>query len=44
MPRLAAIALGWGGLAAIVYAALSFTANTPFPGSAALMPTLGAAA
>jgi peptidoglycan/LPS O-acetylase OafA/YrhL len=39
-----AAAIGWLGVAAIVYASLSFTATTPFPGSAALIPTLGAAA
>ena len=42
--RLAAAALGWAGLAAIVYATLEFSATTRFPGSAALVPTLGAAA
>lgn len=44
LPRLAAAALGWAGLGAIVYAALAFGAETPFPGVAALLPTLGAAA
>ncbi|HEY1853842.1 MAG TPA: acyltransferase family protein [Solirubrobacterales bacterium] len=42
--RAPAALLGWAGLAAIVYAVLEFNANTPFPGSAALVPTLGAAA
>jgi peptidoglycan/LPS O-acetylase OafA/YrhL len=41
--QVAAAALGWAGLAAIVYAAISFDATTPFPGTAALLPTLGAA-
>jgi peptidoglycan/LPS O-acetylase OafA/YrhL len=41
--RLPGAVLGWAGLAAIVYAAVAFDAATPFPGSAALMPTLGAA-
>jgi peptidoglycan/LPS O-acetylase OafA/YrhL len=41
-PALAA-ALGWAGLAAIVYAAVAFDAATPFPGMAALAPTLGTA-
>jgi peptidoglycan/LPS O-acetylase OafA/YrhL len=41
--RLAGAALGWAGLAAIVYAAIAFDASTPFPGTAALLPTLGAA-
>ena len=36
--------LGWGGLAAIGYAALTFDASTTFPGASALVPTLGAAA
>ncbi|MBB3752995.1 peptidoglycan/LPS O-acetylase OafA/YrhL [Mycolicibacterium sp. BK634] len=40
-PRAAAIA-GWAGLAMIVFACLWFTAATPFPGTAALVPTLGA--
>jgi peptidoglycan/LPS O-acetylase OafA/YrhL len=44
LPRHAAAAIGWLGLAAIVYASLAFTATTPFPGVAALVPTLGAAA
>ncbi|MBS1888064.1 MAG: acyltransferase [Actinobacteria bacterium] len=44
LPRLGAVALGWAGVAAIVYASLAFTAQTSFPGTAALVPTLGAAA
>jgi peptidoglycan/LPS O-acetylase OafA/YrhL len=44
LPRHAAAAIGWLGLAAIVYACLAFTATTPFPGVAGLVPTLGAAA
>jgi peptidoglycan/LPS O-acetylase OafA/YrhL len=44
LPRHGAAAIGWLGLAAIVYACLAFTATTPFPGVAALVPTLGAAA
>ncbi|MDN5764209.1 MAG: acyltransferase [Humibacillus sp.] len=36
--------LVWCGLAAILYAAVLFTGETPFPGTAALVPTLGAAA
>ena len=35
---------GWLGLAAIGWSAVMFTAETQFPGSAALVPTLGAAA
>lgn len=37
------VALAWAGLAAIVVACATFDAATPFPGSAALLPTLGAA-
>ncbi|HVW47184.1 MAG TPA: acyltransferase family protein [Solirubrobacterales bacterium] len=44
LPRLGAVALGWLGVAAIVYASFAFTAETTFPGTAALIPTLGAAA
>ncbi len=40
-PRTAAIA-GWTGLGMIVLACLWFTATTPFPGTGALLPTLGA--
>jgi peptidoglycan/LPS O-acetylase OafA/YrhL len=36
--------VAWSGLAAIVFASLVFGAETPFPGPAALLPTLGAAA
>ena len=43
IPRAAAAALGWAGLAAIAYAAFAFDATTPFPGTAALLPTVGAA-
>jgi peptidoglycan/LPS O-acetylase OafA/YrhL len=44
MPRMAAAALGWTGVAAIVYASFAFTGDTTFPGTAALVPTLGSAA
>jgi peptidoglycan/LPS O-acetylase OafA/YrhL len=37
------LALGWAGLLAIGAAALVYTDRTPFPGSAALLPTVGAA-
>ncbi|RBY81034.1 acyltransferase family protein [Blastococcus sp. TF02A-26] len=37
-------ALQWVGLAAIAYAAVTVDDATPFPGSAALLPTLGAVA
>jgi peptidoglycan/LPS O-acetylase OafA/YrhL len=41
-PRTAAVT-GWTGLGAIVLACVWFTPSTPFPGTAALLPTLGAA-
>ena len=44
IPPLARTLAGWAGLAAIALAAWKFTAATPFPGTAALVPTLGAAA
>ncbi len=43
IPRPAAAAIGWAGLGAIVYAAFAFDASTPFPGIAALLPTVGTA-
>src|SRR3954471_11243387 len=42
--RLPALAIGWLGIGAIAYATFAFGAETPFPGTAALVPTLGAAA
>ncbi len=36
--------LGWAGVAALLYTAFRFDGQTPFPGYAALLPTLGAAA
>ncbi len=36
--------LGWAGVIALVYAAFRFDGTTVFPGSAALLPALGAAA
>ncbi|WES65281.1 acyltransferase family protein [Microbacter sp. GSS18] len=36
--------LGWTGIAALLFAALRFDGQTPFPGYMALVPTLGAAA
>lgn len=36
--------LGWAGIIALVYTAFRFDATTPFPGYAALLPALGAAA
>ncbi|HEY2052336.1 MAG TPA: acyltransferase family protein [Solirubrobacterales bacterium] len=44
LPRIGAAALGWAGVAAIVYASFAFTGETTFPGTAALVPTLGAGA
>jgi peptidoglycan/LPS O-acetylase OafA/YrhL len=44
--RLAAVPagiLGWAGLALILLACTWFSPTTPFPGTAALLPTLGAA-
>jgi len=40
----ASFVLGWGGILALVYTAFRFDAQTPFPGYAALLPALGAAA
>jgi peptidoglycan/LPS O-acetylase OafA/YrhL len=40
-PGLRAV-LGWLGLAMIAWAAATFDSGTPFPGTAALVPTLGA--
>ena len=37
------LAMGWIGLAAIVAAAVVLSDSTPYPGSAALLPTVGAA-
>ena len=36
--------LGWAGIAVLLYAVFQFDGQTPFPGYAALVPTLGAAA
>ncbi|PSL03092.1 peptidoglycan/LPS O-acetylase OafA/YrhL [Haloactinopolyspora alba] len=44
IPAVTARVLGVLGLAAIGYAAVSFDSGTTFPGAAALVPTLGAAA
>jgi peptidoglycan/LPS O-acetylase OafA/YrhL len=43
IPRHVAAAIGWGGLGAIAYSAVAFEASTPFPGVAALLPTVGTA-
>jgi peptidoglycan/LPS O-acetylase OafA/YrhL len=42
LPGKVALAMGWVGLGAIVLSAVALTPNTPFPGTAALLPTIGA--
>lgn len=44
LPPLAASIAGWAGLGAVVFACARFSGATPFPGFAALLPVLGAAA
>jgi peptidoglycan/LPS O-acetylase OafA/YrhL/cellulose synthase/poly-beta-1,6-N-acetylglucosamine synthase-like glycosyltransferase len=44
MPQWLAVAVGWSGLVLVVESAFLYTDSTPFPGTAALLPTLGAAA
>jgi peptidoglycan/LPS O-acetylase OafA/YrhL len=44
LPRPAAELLSWAGFAAIAVTGVTYDAGTPFPGSAALLPVLGAAA
>ncbi|MCR6648038.1 MAG: acyltransferase [Cellulomonas sp.] len=44
LPLVVRVALGWVGIAAIAAAAVLFDVRTPFPGIAALVPVLGAAA
>jgi peptidoglycan/LPS O-acetylase OafA/YrhL len=43
LPAALQVASGWGGLVCIGLAAALFSASTPYPGSAALLPTVGAA-
>jgi peptidoglycan/LPS O-acetylase OafA/YrhL len=43
LPAAVRAVLGWLGLAAIAIAAVTFSATTPFPGYAALLPTVGTA-
>ncbi len=43
IPGSIAVAAGWLGLAMIVLAGVLFSDSTPFPGTAALLPTVGAA-
>jgi peptidoglycan/LPS O-acetylase OafA/YrhL len=44
VPRPARATLGWAGLAAIIAATVAYSSSTAFPGYAALLPVLGAAA
>ncbi len=44
LARRRAALVAWAGLAAIVVAALAFGAQTPYPGTAALLPVAGAVA
>ncbi|MBG0566181.1 acyltransferase family protein [Actinoplanes aureus] len=44
LPAMLATALTWGGLAAVVASAVIYDEQTPFPGTAAALPVLGAAA
>ena len=43
VPPVSRLVMGWTGLLAIAAAAVLFSARTPFPGFAALLPTFGAA-
>lgn len=43
-PRRLALAVAWLGLAAVIYSTVGFSTASAWPGSAALVPTLGAAA
>lgn len=43
MPQSVRVVVGWLGLAAVLSAAVLYSARTPFPGYAALLPTVGAA-
>ncbi len=43
VPPIGRAVLGWAGLLAIASAAVLFSDGTPFPGSAALLPTIGTA-
>jgi peptidoglycan/LPS O-acetylase OafA/YrhL len=44
LPGGAMAVLGWAGIGAITFAAVMFTATTPYPGTAAIVPVAGAAA
>ena len=41
LPDAARAALSWAGLLAVLYASIFYSTDTPFPGSAALVPVLG---
>ena len=43
VPGAVRLAAGWVGLGCIAVAAATYTSSTPFPGAAALLPTVGAA-
>ena len=43
LPPRVAVMIGWAGLALIAVACTRFSGTTPYPGTAALLPTLGAA-
>ena len=43
LPAIAAASTGWAGLAVILVACTRLSATTPYPGTAALLPVLGAA-
>jgi peptidoglycan/LPS O-acetylase OafA/YrhL len=43
VPAAMRLAAGWAGLGCIGVAAVAYSSSTPFPGKAALLPTLGAA-
>jgi peptidoglycan/LPS O-acetylase OafA/YrhL len=42
LPGKVAAVIGWAGLGAILLSAVAMNTNTPFPGTAALVPTIGA--
>jgi hypothetical protein len=44
LPDQARALLSWAGLAAVMYAAIAYSTDTEFPGSAALVPVVGALA
>lgn len=44
VPRRVAAVIGWAGIGAIAWAAMTYTSSVPFPSFTALVPTLGAAA